>query len=181
MTTGYDLGDTRISVNNGGGIDVASGGDIDIASGGALKLAGDTITSNATEINQLDGITTLATDFVGDITYTINDQAGDDRNIDVQLKDQQGTNMAIACVVWWHISDVATGIGISAGAPSGGVAIGDNGEELAEVTADLCGFAITTAGGALDITLTETSTATWYLFVQPMQGAGEVSAAIAFS
>lgn len=39
----------------GGSLDVASGGEIDIESGGALKIAGTAVTSDAAELNKLDG------------------------------------------------------------------------------------------------------------------------------
>lgn len=181
MPTGYDVDDLGIDVNTGGYIDVKSGGEIDIESGGALKFAGTQITANATELNQLDDTTTLATDLVGSITITVEDQAGNDRNAAVQLKDMKGTNLAFAEVVWWILSDDSGGAGITATAPSGGVAIGDDGTEYEEFTAGKSGWAQTSTTGALDITLTETATATWYLVVKAGQGASEVSGAIALS
>ena len=49
---------TAVYKTNGGDkLVVASGGEIDIESGGSLKIAGTAITSNATELNWLDGLT----------------------------------------------------------------------------------------------------------------------------
>jgi hypothetical protein len=181
MPTGYEVNDTTINVKTGGAINVESGGEIDIESGGRFKLAGTQVTANATELSQLDGTTTLATDFVGDITFNIEDQVGNDRNVAVQLKDLQGTNLAFAEVVWWVLSDDSGGAGITGTAPSGGVAIGDDGTEYEEFTAGKSGWAQTSTTGAIDITLTETSTASWYLVVKAGQGASEVSGEIAFA
>jgi len=47
----------QITVESGGEIEIESGGTIDVESGGYLKMAGSAITSNATELNYLDGAT----------------------------------------------------------------------------------------------------------------------------
>jgi len=58
-------GGDRAVVADGGSLDVESGGEIDVESGGSLKLAGTAVTSTATELNKLAGIS-------GDVITTTN-------------------------------------------------------------------------------------------------------------
>lgn len=58
-------GGDRAVVASGGSLDVESGGEIDVESGGSLKLAGTAVTSTATELNKLAGIS-------GDVITTTN-------------------------------------------------------------------------------------------------------------
>lgn len=53
---------TKLIINSGGEIEVKSGASMDVESGGSLKLAGTAVTSNAAELNVLDGI-------AGTLTY----------------------------------------------------------------------------------------------------------------
>jgi len=58
-------GGDRAVVADGGSLDVESGGEIDVESGASLKLAGTAVTSTATELNKLAGIS-------GDVITTTN-------------------------------------------------------------------------------------------------------------
>jgi hypothetical protein len=58
-------GGDRAVVADGGSLDVESGGEIDVESGASFKLAGTAVTSTATELNKLAGIS-------GDVITTTN-------------------------------------------------------------------------------------------------------------
>lgn len=183
MTTGYDLTDLGIRVKSGGELAVASGGSIDVESGGSLKIAGTAISSNATEINQLDGTSGLATGRVGSVTFTVNAEGGNVINVDAQLKDLAGNNVAAAHLVYYFLSDDSGGAGIATTAPDTDLTVGTNGTAIEELTADKSGIAMTSATGALDIDVAESgSGGNWYLVVQPLgTGVHGVSGQITFT
>jgi len=185
MPTGYDLGDTRITINNGGGIDVASGADIDIASGGALKLAGTAITSNATELNQLDGTSTIQTDLIGSLTLSVPaEDPADHIVVSGQLKDMAGTNMAETCLVLVYISDDDDGSSVADTAPDdvliGTDGNGSYGTNLYEFEADKMLLVLTDSSGRFDVDIQEDGSDTWYIVAQPWGGRHLVSGAVAF-
>lgn len=113
-------------------------------------------------------------------TITIGTEADDAINVAVQLKDANGVAIAEKCGIEAYLSDVATGLGITATAPSSGVAVGTNGLAIELITDKF--FSITSnASGQFDLTLTEAGVATWYLVLKMPDGSIIISDAITFA
>lgn len=79
-----------------------------------------------------------------------------------------------------YLSDASTGAGVTATAPATSVVAGANGKLDALITKKVF-LATTNATGALDVVLTETGVATWYLVVVMPDGRMVVSSAITFA
>jgi hypothetical protein len=114
-------------------------------------------------------------------TFTIGTEAANAINVAVQLADTDGTAQASLQGVSVFLSDAATGIGIAATAPDGGVAIGTDGAILDATVAGKALWVQTEATGAFDIDITESGADTWYLVVQLPDGNQVVSGAITFA
>ena len=115
------------------------------------------------------------------VTYVIGAEAGNAINVGIQLVDAAGTNVAELAALSAYLSDDIGGIGISASAPSAGVAIGTDGAILLEHTADLGWLLQSEADGHSDVDLNHVGAATWYLVVVLPNGTLAVSAAITFT
>lgn len=132
----------------------------------ALNLAGDFETAKAL-LDALDVEFTIGAEDTNVVNVAIQVQIGDDQDIDnfvsllVWLTDTQGADVAV-----------------SSGAPDGGIAVGATGVILVELTADLLALAVTDVNGNLEIDVTETGTATWYMNVGLPGGGVAVSEAI---
>ncbi len=122
-----------------------------------------------------------ATGGVASVVYVIGAEAGNAINVGVQLVDVAGTNVAELAAVTAYLSDDIDGIGISAGAPSAGVAIGTDGAILVAHTADLGWLLQSEADGDIDIDINHVGAATWYLVVILPNGTLAVSAPITFT
>lgn len=158
------LGET---FGSGTRIKMESGSYIDIESGASLKLAGTAITSNAAELNALDGIsTTFATLLPGAPTFTIGSETSNVINVLCSLNDSKGSAIAASKVLFAYLSDSAAGDGITGTAPAGGVAIGTDGAIIVAHTAAKAWTIWTESDGDFDIDITHASGAhTWYLCV----------------
>lgn len=139
---------------------------------GGLIIGGTEMTTNAAELNLLDGQ-------VASATFTIGDEATNAINVAIQLKDAAGNDMATRAALPWYLSSDANGDAVAA-ATSGGIAIGTDGL-LLEWTNNISGYVISEADGDIDVTLTETSTGTWYLVLVLPNGSLAVSDAITFA
>jgi hypothetical protein len=132
-----------------------SGSTLSIESGASLKLAGTAITSNASEINSLDGVSTSwPTLLPGSPTFTIGSESSNAINVLCSLNDITGTAIAASKVVFVYLSDSAVGDGIIATAPDGGFAIGTDGAILVTHTASKAATIWTESDGDFDITIT---------------------------
>jgi len=114
------------------------------------------------------------------VTFTIGTEAANVVNVAAQLTGG-GDDMASIGVYQAYLSDAATGIGISATAPATSVAIGTDGEIIVTHTAKLAWTLQTEVDGAIDLDITDTTTATWYLVIVMPDGSMAVSGAITFS
>lgn len=113
-------------------------------------------------------------------TITIGTEGTNTINVAVQLKDANGVAIAEKCGIQAYLSDAATGLGITATAPSSGVAVGTNGLAIELITDKY--FSITTdTSGRIDLTLSEAGVATWYLVLKMPDGTIIVSDAITFA
>lgn len=116
-----------------------------------------------------------------DASFTINTEAANAITVNVAVKTNRGqaaitSRRALTC----YLSDAATGAGVTATAPATSVAAGANGKVDALVTKKVF-LCTTNASGALDIVITETGMATWYLVVVMPDGRLVVSSAITFA
>jgi hypothetical protein len=103
-------------------------------------------------------------------------------NVGVQLVDAAGTDVAWPTVLEAFLSDDVAGLGISAAAPDGSVAIGTDGLIIVTHTTDLAWLLQSDATGHIDIDINDvTGTPTWYLVVVLPNGLVAVSAAITFA
>jgi len=114
-------------------------------------------------------------------SFTIGTEAADVINVAVQLKNNQASDVAALQGVKAFLSDAATGIGIAATAPDGGIAIGTNGAILDATVAGKAIWVQTEADGSFDIDIEESGTDTFYLVVELPGGKQVVSEAITFA
>ena len=134
----------------------------------ALNLQGDLATAQAL-LDALGVSFTIGAEDTNVINVAIQVIGGDDQDIDdfvhllVWLTDTQG-------------ADVVPGT-----APDGGTAVGATGVVLVELTAEVLLLAVTDSSGNLELDLTETGTATWYMNVGLPGGGVAVSDAITFA
>lgn len=151
-----------------------------------FTLKGTEVTSTASELNILDGVTATTaelntlTNAVAGASFTVGTEAGNAINVAVQFNDADGTAMATACAVPFYLADDSAGLTPSTTAPNGGIAIGTDGA-LIESVANLSGLAISEADGDLDITLTDSGTPTFYLVLVLPNGSLAISGAITFA
>lgn len=111
---------------------------------------------------------------------TIGTETANTINVSITLKDQRGQALGEKAAVEAYLSDVSTGLGVTATGPSGGWAIGTNGALIPRVTSKSALF-VCNASGAVDVTLTETGTPTWYLVIVLANGRLLISGAITFA
>jgi hypothetical protein len=133
-----------------------------------LVVGGDPI--NGTTGNQMaDGV-----------TFTIGTEAANAINVAMQVTSG-GSDMAEIGVYQVYLSDASTGIGISGTAPATSVAVGTDGAVIVTQTAKLAWVLQTEADGDVDLTITDTTGATWYMVVVMPDGSLAVSGAITFA
>jgi hypothetical protein len=148
---------------------------IAIADGG-LKLgagAGTAVTATAAELNKLDGAPLAA-------TFAIGADAGGTISVGIQLQDGNAADLAVRGSVFAYLSNDANGDAIATTAPDGGWAIGTDGL-LIPVVAGKAAQLVSEADGDIDITITESGTATWYLILVLPNGKLVASTAIALT
>ena len=160
--------------------------DLDIASGSDLKLAGTAISATAAELNVVDGITATVSELNAldaaplDVDFVIGSEAGNVINVALQLNDADGTALATRAAVLAYLSDDANGDSLAATAPDGGVAIGTDGVAI-PIVAGKAFLLISEADGDIDLDITETGAATWYLVIVLPNGKLVSSGAITFA
>lgn len=95
---------------------------------------------------------------------TVSAAAGTTNVSDVtfQLKDGAGNNLAAVTALDLWLSDAATGIGLTATTPSGGVAAGASGTILGALTTSKAVRVITDATGKFILAITDTSKTGFY-------------------
>lgn len=102
-------------------------------------------------------------------------------NIQLYADPANTQELENTAVVTVYVSDAATGIGLAATAPDGGIAAGTDGAEMMEVVAGKLGMYECEADGDLDIAVTESGTDTFYLVVLLPTGQYVVSGALTFA
>lgn len=115
------------------------------------------------------------------VSFVIGTEAGDVINVGVQLEDVAGTAITFATTCWAYLSGDSGGVGVVGTAPTGGVAIGTDGEIIVEATADKVFLLESETDGDIDLDITDTGTPTFYLVVILPGGGKVVSGAITFA
>jgi hypothetical protein len=116
-----------------------------------------------------------------DAGFTINAETANAITVNIAVKTNRGqTAIASRRALMCYLSDASTGAGVTATAPATSVVAGTNGKVDALVTKKVF-LCTTNASGALDIVLTETGVATWYLVVVMPDGRLVVSSDITFA
>jgi len=113
-------------------------------------------------------------------TITVGSEAADVINVAVQLLDADDNEIAARGSVPFYLADDATGDTVTGTAPDGGIAIGTDGAMI-EWTANAAGLLVSEADGDIDIDMTESGTATWYLILVMPNGKLVASGAITFA
>lgn len=114
------------------------------------------------------------------VTFVIGAENTNAINVGLQLNDMLGTALAVRGSVVAYLSDDANGDSIAGTAPDGGWAIGTDGL-LIPMVANKAATLVSEADGDIDITITESAAATWYLVVVLPDGRLVVSEAITFA
>jgi hypothetical protein len=157
-----------------------------LRSGGAYVGDVADLTATAAELNIMDGVTATTAELnlndgeVANVVFTVGADLGGTANVAMQFNDAAGTAMAIRTSVFVYLSDDANGDSIAATAPDGGIAVGTDGLAI-PVVANKAFQCTTEADGDLDLTLTESGAATWYLAVVLPSGKLLVSTVITFT
>lgn len=119
---------------------------------------------------------------VADASITVGAEAsGNVITCAIQLKEADGTDLATIGVVDVYVSDSATGDGVAASAPNGGMAAGTDGAVVASIVANKVLKMSSEADGDIDVQITDSGTPTFYLVVVLPDGTKVVSSAITFA
>ena len=134
-----------------------------------------------THVTTLEG-QDISVNSVLDCTITVGAEAANVINVAIQLTGQDGADLGAVGNVVAYLSDAATGVGITAGVPDGGVAIGTDGAVLVSHVTNAMWTLNSEVDGDIDLDITDTTgTPTWYLCVILPTGETKVSDAITFA
>lgn len=112
-------------------------------------------------------------------TFTAAAEAGDARNVAIQFKHADGSNVNEVIHVDFYLSTAAAGTNYAA-ATSGALAAGAAGAVL-PVVAGRMGTLTTNAAGLVNLVITDTATRTLYIVLKKPTGELVISGAIAFA
>lgn len=133
----------------------------------ALNLQGDLATAQAL-LDALGVTITVAAEDTNVVNVAIQVIGGDDQDIDANVH----------LLAW--LTDTEGAAVVPGTAPDGGTAVGATGVVLAELTADVLFLAVTDSNGNLELDVTESGAATWYLNVGLPGGGVVVSDVLTF-
>lgn len=114
-------------------------------------------------------------------TFTIGAEATNAITVNIQLTDALGNDLDNVGVVTGFLSDSATGLGVTATGPNTSVAAGTDGAIINTLEAVKSFILQSESDGDIDLVLTETGVATWYLVIVLPSGEQVVSNAITFA
>ncbi len=119
----------------------------------------------------------------GSVTFTVGAETGGNTIIVTgQVKDPRGATPAERLHLRVYLSDVATGAGVTAVAPSGAVAIsGGFGAIILTATAKLVFDIVTDAAGKFALSIVEAGAKTLYVVAVMPDGSVSVSGAVTFA
>ncbi len=118
-------------------------------------------------------------DVVGGAEFTIGDESTDIINVAIQLQDEAGNDIDFKGVVDFWLSSDSDGDTLASAASA--LAIGTDGTILVEYTSNILGKVVSEADGDIDINITDSETATYYLNIGLPSGKYVTSDAITFS
>lgn len=120
---------------------------------------------------------------IASVSFTVGGEAGDVINVSIQLRNESAVVVQERSSILMYLSDDSNGDGITGTSPNGGMQIGTNGFELADI-GDFTERALwlqTSATGVVDIDIIETGVDTWFMVIVLPGGIIAVSAAITFA
>ena|SRR3990167_4944877 len=113
-------------------------------------------------------------------SFTIGTEAANVINVAIQLQDISSSDLATRATLVAFLSDDANGDSVTATGPSSESAVGTDGVLTALVTKKV--YLLTgESDGDIDIDITETGVATWYLILVMPDGRHVASGAITFA
>lgn len=127
------------------------------------------------------GISRIVEEGAFGAVITVGTEAGNVINVGVQLTDAYGNSLSNEVAVDIILSDDSPPTSITATAPSGGWAIGTDGSIIYEPVTSKVVRVLSEADGHLDLDITETGAATWYLTVHLANGSLVTSDPITFA
>lgn len=119
-----------------------------------------------------------AANLVGGATFTIGDEADDVINVAIQLKDANGRDIAERGAVFAYIASDANGDALAT-APDA-LAIGTDGLAI-EVISNSAMMLVSEADGDIDINITKSGAATYYVVLVMPDGSLVASSVITFA
>lgn len=135
-------------------------------------------TSNSSAIHAINEI--FDSLLIGNATFTVGSETANVIRVTVQLKDREGSNLAIAAGVQAYLSDNSNGASLVATAPSGGWVIATTGVMIPMV-ADKAATFVCSTSGLFNVDITEAAGKTVYLVVILPLGNLKISSAITFT
>lgn len=117
---------------------------------------------------------------IADVGFSIGVEGSNAIIVSLQLKDYNGSDLAVRGAVDAYFSDDANGDSVIATAPSGAVVAGTDGVLIDQV-AKKCFKLISEVDGDIDISITEAGVKTMYLVVILPDGTMKKSGAITFA
>ncbi len=127
-----------------------------------------------------DGISVDGYAMPTNATISVGTEGTNAISVTIQLVDGNGDNLTAIAGFSWYLSGDSAGAGIVGTAPNDGTAIGASGK-IAELVAEKAGYLLTDATGKAIITLTDSTTPTFYLVVILPIGKVVISSAITFA
>lgn len=116
-----------------------------------------------------------------DAVMTVGAEAANAISVTIQLEDRlNGNTIGESVGIEWFLASDVAGSTV-ASAPDSGAAAETSSGTLIEWTANVAGLLFTNSNGAAKLTLTHSSTGTWYLVLKMPDGKKMVSGAITFS
>lgn len=131
-------------------------------------------------LTKLTGLTVNDAVIIDDAVITVGAEGTNSINVAIQLR-AGGADLAQVGHVWAYLSDAATGIGVTATAPDGDIAVGTDGAIIGELVADKIFLLQSEADGDIDLDIGEAAGGTWYLVIILPGGTVTVSDAITFA
>lgn len=113
-------------------------------------------------------------------SFTVGTEAADTINVAVVLKDARGQAVSGVKHVRVYLADLATGVDITATAPTSTLAIGTNGKIQAVEVTDKVLSILTNASGQFDLNVIQTAALTYYMILEMPDGSIYASGAITF-
>lgn len=114
-------------------------------------------------------------------TLTVGTEDTNVINVAAQLAAVDAIALTAPIALQWYLSGDSAGAGLLATAPTGGIAVGTDGDIITVHDTNKSGMVLSSITGVFDFDITDTGTPTMYLVVVLPNGALSVSDAITFA